>query len=57
MNRNELTTFFREVRKVTEAICEPLTVEDHVNPARDGCQPAKMAHGSHQLVFRSHVSG
>ena len=40
MNRNELTTFFREVRKVTETICEPLTVEDHViQPVMDVSPP------------------
>jgi ergothioneine biosynthesis protein EgtB len=40
MTRNNLIAFFHEVRRLTEDICQPLTVEDHViQPVMDVSPP------------------
>ncbi|MFO0889094.1 MAG: ergothioneine biosynthesis protein EgtB [Isosphaeraceae bacterium] len=48
LDRDELKRCYREVRRTTEALCEPLEVEDHVIQSMPDASPAKwhLAHTS-----------
>lgn len=62
MTRAELTEYFRRVRKTSEAICEPLEIEDYVPQPMPDVSPPKwhLGHSSwffEAVILAEHLRG